>query len=143
VAPTRAAILMAPGTTSTPGWTVTLDHEGNLLMQPLVHTQVDPGSQVLLWTRRETIPEPRLLGRIDPNRPVQVPASQLGIVADDQLFEITLETDEDARNGVAHGPILYIGQMTIFGSENALPGSVSQMSSTPPDSASEPESALK
>jgi len=119
VAPTRAAILQAPGTTSTPGWTATLGPEGNLMMRPLVYTEVPDGSQVLLWTRSERIPEPRLLGRIDPNQPVQVPAAQLGAMADDQLLEITLETDEDAAKAVANGPILFIGQMTVFGSEGA------------------------
>lgn len=119
VAPTRAAILQAPGATSTPGWTATLGPEGNLMMRPLVHTEVPAGSQVLLWTRSERIPEPRLLGRIDPNQPVQVPAAQLGALADDQLLEITLETDEDAAKAVPNGPILFIGQMTVFGSEGA------------------------
>jgi len=119
VAPTRAAILQAPGTSSTPGWTATLGPEGNLMMQPLVHTEVPVGSQALLWTRSERIPEPRLLGRIDPNQPVQVPAAQLGVLADDQLLEITLETDEDAVQGQPNGPILFIGRMTVFGSEGA------------------------
>lgn len=120
VAPTRAAILQAPGSTSTPGWTATLGPEGNLTMQPLVHTEVPAGSQALLWTRSEQIPEPRLLGRIDPNRPVQVPATQLGALADDQLLEITLETDADAANAAPNGPVLFIGQMTVFGSEGAV-----------------------
>lgn len=119
VAPTRAAILQAPGTSSTPGWTATLGPEGNLMMQPLVHTEVPVGSQVLLWTRSERIPEPRLLGRIDPNQPVQVPAAQLGALADDQLLEMTLETDEDAAQGQPNGPILFIGRMAVFGSEGA------------------------
>lgn len=119
VAPTRAAILQAPGSTSTPGWTATLGPEGNMMMHPLVHTEVPVGSQVLLWTRSGKIPQPRLLGRIDPNRPVQVPAAQLGALADDQLLEITLETDEDAAQGVPNGPILFIGQMAMFGSEGA------------------------
>lgn len=116
VAPTRAAILQAPGTTSTPGWTATLDPQGNLVLLPLVRTVVPDGSQVLLWTRSERIPEPRLLGRIDPNRPVQVPATTIGALADDQLLEMTLERDADAAKGVPHGPILFIGQMTVFGS---------------------------
>jgi len=117
VAPTRAAILQAPGSTSTPGWTATLDPHGNLMMRPLVHTEVPAGSQAMLWTRSPAIPEPRPLGRIDPNRPVQVPAAQLGALAQDQLLEITLERDEDAAQAVANGPILFIGQMTVFGSE--------------------------
>lgn len=119
VAPTRAAILQAPGTSSTPGWTATLGPEGSLTMHPLVHTEVPTGSQVLLWTRSEQIPEPRLLGRIDPNQPVQVPAAQLGALSDDQILEITLETDEDAAKAVPNGPILFIGQMTVFGAEGA------------------------
>lgn len=119
VAPTRAAILQAPGTSSTPGWTATLDPHGNLMMRPLVQTEVPTGSQVLLWTRAQAVPEPRLLGRIDPNRPVQVPSAQLGALAEDQLLEITLETDEDAAAGLPNGPILFIGQMTVFGSESA------------------------
>ncbi len=120
VAPTRAAILQAPGSSSTPGWTATLDPHGNLMMRPLVQTEVPMGSQVLLWTRSGAIPESRLLGRIDPNRPVQVPSAQLGALAEDQLLEITLETDEDASSGTPQGPILFIGQMTVFGSEGSV-----------------------
>lgn len=120
VAPTRAAILQAPGTTSTPGWTATLNPNGDLMMRPLVHTEVPAGSQALLWTRSTQIPEPRLLGRIDPNLPVQVPAAQLGSLAEDQLLEITLETDQDAATSMPNGPILFIGQMTLFGSEGAV-----------------------
>ncbi len=120
VAPTRAAILQAPGTSSTPGWTATLGPEGNLVMQPLVYTEVPPERQALLWTRSARVPEPRLLGRIDPNRPVQVPATQLGTLADDQLLEITLETAEDAAKGVPNGPVLFIGQMAVFGAEGSV-----------------------
>jgi len=119
VAPTRAAILQAPGSSSTPGWTATLDPQGNLMMRPLVQTEVPAGRQALLWTRSAAIPEPRLLGRIDPNQPIQVPSAQLGALADDQLLEITLERDEDAAEGTPNGPILFIGRMTVFGSELA------------------------
>lgn len=122
VAPTRAAILLAPGTSSTPGWTATLGPQGELRMRPLVHTEVPAGSQTLLWTRSARIPQPRLLGRIDPNQPVLVPAAQLGSIADDQLLEITLETDADAAKGEPNGPILFIGQMTVFGAEGASVG---------------------
>jgi len=123
LAPTRAAILQAPGTSSTPAWTATLDPQGNLIMQPLVPTEVPTGHQVLLWTRSAALPTPRLLGRIDPNRAVQVPSAQLGALVDDQLLEITLETDADAAQGQPNGPILFIGQMTMFGSEAAaVPG---------------------
>lgn len=122
VAPTRAAILQAPGTSSTPAWTATLDPHGNLVMQPLVRTEIRAGSQALLWTRSERVPEPRLLGRIDPNRPVQVPAATLGALAEDQILEITEERDEDAAKGVPQGPILFIGQMTVFGSDAASAG---------------------
>lgn len=131
VAPTRAAILQAPGTSSTPAWTATLGPEGNLMMRPLVYTEVPAGSQALLWTRSTQIPEPRLLGKIDPNQPVQVPAAQLGALADDQLLEITLETDEDVARGKPNGPILFIGQMTMFGSEGAAVPSGTAATSTP------------
>lgn len=119
VAPTRAAILQAPGTSSTPGWTATLDPHGNLVMQPLVRTEMPAGTHAMLWTRSARMPEPRLLGRIDPNRAVQVPAATLGALADDQIVEITQENDEDAARGLPNGPILFIGQMTVFGSETA------------------------
>src|SRR5690606_15671313 len=117
---TRASFMQVPGSNSTPGWTATLDAQGNLIMQPLVQTEVPSGSQALLWTRSARIPEPRLLGAIDPNKPLQVPAERLGAIADDQLLEITLETDEDAANHVANGPILFIGQMTVFGAEGSV-----------------------
>lgn len=133
VAPTRAAILQAPGTSSTPGWTATLDPHGNLVMQPLVRTEIPTGNQALLWTRSERVPEPRLLGRIDPNRPVQVSAASLGALADDQILEITQERDEDAAKGIPHGPVLFIGQMTIFGSDAASTSAGAQRGGAAPD----------
>lgn len=127
VAPTRAAVLQAPGTSSTPGWTATLDPQGNLMMRPLVRTELPAGTKALLWTRSARVPEPRLLGHIDPNRPVQVAAARLGPLADDQILEITQETEEDAAKGLANGPILFIGQMTVFGSDTpTLAGAASQ-----------------
>src|SRR5690606_2216765 len=40
VAPTQAAILQAPGQSSTPGWIVTIDAQRNVLLNPQVRTDI-------------------------------------------------------------------------------------------------------
>src|SRR5690606_21264006 len=39
MAPRQAAVLQAPGLSSTPGWVLTVDPEGNVLLNPQVETE--------------------------------------------------------------------------------------------------------
>ncbi|NYT61161.1 anti-sigma factor [Alcaligenaceae bacterium] len=121
VAPTRAAIMQAPGQSSTPGWVLTLDPEGNILMQPKVRTDIPSDASAQLWTHNQLAPQPRSLGLIDPNRPVTVPASLMGEVAQDQIFEITQEPAGGSTTASPSGPILFIGRMVTFGKPALAP----------------------
>lgn len=115
VAPTQAAILQAPGQTSTPGWVVTFDPQGNVLMKPQVRSDIPADTSVQLWTRSASMPQARSLGLIDPNLPVTVPASLMGTLGEDQLFEMTLEPQGGSPNASPSGPVLFIGQVITFG----------------------------
>ena len=119
VAPTQAAILQAPGQSSTPGWVVTVDPQRNVLMQPRVRSDIAPDSSVQLWTHNKSLPQPRSLGLIDPNQPVTVPAALMGDLAPDQIFEMTLEPAGGSPNGSPTGPILFIGRTVTFGAPPA------------------------
>lgn len=115
VAPTQAAILQAPGQTSTPGWVVTFDQQGNALMEPRVRSDIPADASVQLWTRSASMPQARSLGLVDPNLPVTVPASLMGPLGEDQLFEMTLEPEGGSPDASPSGPILFIGQVVTFG----------------------------
>jgi len=112
--PNQVAILQAPGQTSTPGWVVTVGSQDNLIMDPRVRIDVPPDASVQLWTRGGNAPQPRSLGIIDPGRPVIVPATSIGEISSDQLFEMTLEAKGGSPTGSPAGPILFIGRMVTI-----------------------------
>ncbi|MGG4774362.1 anti-sigma factor domain-containing protein [Paenalcaligenes sp. Me52] len=130
MAPRYGAILMAPGQSSTPGWVMTSDPEGNLLLEPKVHTQLDTNQSAQLWTQRPFDPKPTSLGLIDPNKPVALPVSLIGTVENDQVFEITLENAQGAAAGQPQGPVLFIGRIVRFGEVPSMqaPGAASEAS---------------
>jgi anti-sigma-K factor RskA len=115
VAPTQAAILQAPGQSSTPGWIVTIDAQRNVLLSPQVRTDIPSDAAVQLWTRSKTMPQPRSLGLIDPNQPVTVPAALMGELSPDQLFEMTQEPAGGSPTASPSGPVLFIGRLVTFG----------------------------
>lgn len=115
VAPTRAAIMQAPGQSSTPGWVVTVDPQGNVLMNPQVRSDIPADASVQLWTYNKTMAQPRSLGLIDVNQPVTVPATLMGEIGPDQLFEMTQEPAGGSPTASPSGPILFIGRIVTFG----------------------------
>lgn len=114
IAPSKGAILQAPGQSSTPGWVVTIDLENNITLTPQVHTETQPDTSVQLWTYNTTLPQPRSLGLIDPNQPVIIPAGLMGEIDDGQFFEMTLEPAGGSPAAEPSGPILFIGQVVTF-----------------------------
>ncbi|HRL22199.1 MAG TPA: anti-sigma factor [Alcaligenes sp.] len=119
--PRQAAILQAPGQSSTPAWIVTVDPQGNMLLIPKVRTEVKQGQAVQLWTHSPRAAQIRSLGLIDPNRPITVPASLIGTLEDEQILEMTLESDGGSDSGSPEGPVLYIGSVVSFGQLDSLP----------------------
>lgn len=114
IAPSKGAILQAPGQTSTPGWVVTIDPENNVTLTPQVHTEAPADASVQLWTYSKALPQPRSLGLIDPNQPVAVPADIMGEIRDDQFFEMTLEPEGGSPTSEPTGHILFIGRVVTF-----------------------------
>jgi anti-sigma-K factor RskA len=131
VAPTRAAILQAPGQSSTPGWTVTIDPKQNVLLDPQVRSDIPADTSVQLWTHNKNLPQPRSLGLIDPNKPVTVPAALMGQVSADQIFEMTLEPAGGSPTAAPTGPILFIGRVVTFGQRRPQPDPVAGASAQP------------
>ncbi len=119
--PRQAAILQAPGQSSTPAWIVTVDPQGNVLLVPKVRTEIKAGQTVQLWTHSPRAAQIRSLGLIDPNRPITVPANLIGTLEDDQILEMTLEADGGSDSGSPEGPVLYIGSVVSFGQLDSLP----------------------
>lgn len=119
VAPTLAAILQAPGQSSTPGWLVTVDSQGTVRLDPQVKTTLQPNEAVQLWTRQTDGQDSRSLGLVDPNQAVTIPAKLIGAVIPGQIFEMTLERQQGSASGKPEGPILFIGQMVSFGVQSS------------------------
>ncbi|MEO6984399.1 MAG: anti-sigma factor [Paralcaligenes sp.] len=113
--PTQAAILQAPGQSSTPGWVGTFDKLHNLVLKPLVQTEVSASSSVQLWTHATESAPLQSLGIINPNQTVTVPAATIGQIKPGQLFEITMETKASAPSTTPQGPILFIGRLVDIG----------------------------
>lgn len=114
VAPSKGAILQAPGQSSTPGWVVTIDQENNVTLTPQVPTELPENASVQLWTYNSARPQPRSLGLIDPNQPVAIPAAIMGEIGTDQFFEMTLEPEGGSASAEPTGPILFIGRVVTF-----------------------------
>ncbi len=121
VAPTQAAILQAPGHSSTPGWVVTITPQGDVLLDPRVQTEIPEQASVQLWTYSQGLPEPRSLGLIDPNLQVTVPADLMGAIAPDQIFEMTQEPEGGSASAGPSGPVLFIGRVVTFGQPAPAP----------------------
>lgn len=115
MAPKQAAVLQAPGQSSTPGWILTVDPEGNVLLNPQVETQILESQSAQLWTQPASSTVPRSLGLIDPNRPVTLPHSLIGTLETGQIFEITLEAKGGSNSTMPNGPVLFIGRLVRFG----------------------------
>lgn len=128
--PRQAAILQAPGQSSTPAWIATVDPQGNVLLVPKVNTEVKATQSVQLWTHTPRGAQIRSLGLIDPNRPITVPAGLIGTVEDEQIFEMTLEAEGGSNSGAPEGPVLYIGRVVSFGQLDTLPNANKDTSSS-------------
>lgn len=115
VTPKQAAILQAPGQSSTPGWVVTISPSNDVQLNPQVHTDIPEDASVQLWTYNKHSPTPRSLGLIDPNQPVTVPAALMGVIGEQQFFEMTQEAAEGSVSGLPSGPVLFIGRIVTFG----------------------------
>lgn len=133
VAPTLAAILQAPGQSSTPGWVLTVDHQRNVLLNPQVRSDIPAESSVQLWTHDRNMPQPRSLGLIDPNQPVTVPAGLMGEISAGQIFEMTLEPKGGSPVASPSGPVLFIGRLVSFGEPPAdAAAGANSLRGTPP-----------
>lgn len=113
MSPRAGAILLAPGQSSTPGWIVTVDPEGHVLLAPQVKTEVQTGKAVQLWTQSPNNPDMRSLGLLNPNQPVTVSKELIGEVHIGQVFEMTLEPSQGST--APSGAVLFIGRIVNFG----------------------------
>lgn len=115
MAPRLGAVLQAPGHSATPGWILSVDPQQQVLLTPVVTTQLKENEQVHLWTRAADDPKLRSLGLINPNQPVTLTQDVLGTVQEGQLFEMTLESSDQSNPNEPQGPILFMGRVVSLG----------------------------
>ena len=113
MSPQAGAVLQAPGLSTTPGWILSVDAEGHVLLTPQVRTELSAEQSVQLWTQLPTDTQVRSLGVINPNQPVTLPAELIGPVEPGQIFEMTLEPSQGVATPT--GAILFIGRVVKFG----------------------------
>lgn len=110
----QVAVMQAPGTSSTPGWILTVDSRKNVMLEPKVDIVIPASDKVYLWTYLEHLPQPRLLGVIDPQTPLTLPVEVTGEVVPGQIFEMTQEPGSSIPHEPS-GPILFIGRSVSLG----------------------------
>lgn len=115
MAPRLGAVLQAPGHSATPGWVLSVDPQGQVLLTPLVTTEIEADQTVQLWTRRPGDNELQSLGLINPNAPVALTADTIGTVQEGQLFEMTLESSAQQSETEPLGPVLFLGRVVSLG----------------------------
>lgn len=110
----QVAIMQAPGSSSTPGWVLTIDTRQNIVLRPQVEIVVPEAESMYLWTYNEHAPQPRLLGLVDPQRSLSIPVEVAGELSPGQIFEMTQEPNS-APPYQPEGPILFIGRTVSLG----------------------------
>ncbi len=113
MSPTTGAVLLAPGQSSTPGWILSVDPKGHVLLTPQVQTEINATQSVQLWTQSPNDATIRSLGLINPNQPVTIPSENIGPIEVGQVFEMTLESNQGASR--PSPTVLFIGRVVKFG----------------------------
>ncbi|MBJ7262720.1 MAG: anti-sigma factor [Burkholderiaceae bacterium] len=122
-AATHMAVLQAPGETAKPGWVVTVQPNGDVVLDSLLHVAATPGRSVELWTLAPNEKRPRSLGLVAAGKSIRLPASAVGPVHNNQLFEMTLEPEGGSPTGGPTGAILFIGRVVSSAAATVvLPG---------------------
>lgn len=120
MAPRLGAVLQAPGHSATPGWVLSVDPQGQVLLMPLVPTDITANQRVHLWTRGPNDNQLQSLGLINPNQPVTLTTDIIGTVTQGQLFEMTLEQADQTTTHEPQGPILFMGRVVSLGDYEVL-----------------------
>lgn len=103
------ALLQAPDKST--GWVVESGVGGSVRLVPVGDTPpVPPGKSMQFWTKPEGAAGPTSLGLVRAGESVEVPASSLPGLGDQQLFELTLEPEGGSPIGRPTGPVLFIGR---------------------------------
>ncbi|MEO8299974.1 MAG: anti-sigma factor [Burkholderiales bacterium] len=108
--PRYLAVLQSPDKQAT-GWVVELQAKGMLRLVPVADSAAVPADRALqFWTKPQGAAGPTSLGLVRAGQTVELPASSLPAVGEQQLFEITLEPAAGSPIGRPTGPILYVGR---------------------------------
>jgi len=107
------AVLQAPDKTALAGWIVEATPGGQLRLVPTgagAAMVVPAGRALQFWTKPEGAAGPTSLGLVAAGASRELPAAQLPGLADQTLFEITLEPETGSPYDRPSGPVLFIGR---------------------------------
>lgn len=116
-APRFLAVLQSPDK-ATAGWVVETvtsadvqPGEAAIRLVPLgPNVDIPEGKTMQFWTKPQGAKGPTSLGLVKPGQVVVVPVSRLPGLADQTLFELTLEPAGGSPYSKPSGPILYVGR---------------------------------
>ncbi|TYL47452.1 anti-sigma factor domain-containing protein [Marinomonas sp. IMCC 4694] len=113
--PTYIAVLVAPED-KTPGWVIQTNQSNQRQLQlvPLMTIDIPEGKALQFWTKADNWDAPVSLGLVKKGETLRVELEQLPPLAENQLFELTLEQETGSPTGRPTGPITSIGRGVIM-----------------------------
>ena len=107
--PTYIAVLVAPED-KTPGWVIQTSHTNQMQLVPLGAVEIPKGKALQFWTKADGWDAPVSLGLVKSGETLNLDINKLPPLAENQLFELTLEQETGSPTGRPTGPITSIGR---------------------------------
>ena len=107
--PTYIAVLVQPEN-KTPGWVIQTSHSNQIQLVPLGAVEIPEGKALQFWTKADDWDAPVSLGLVKKGETLNLDINKLPPLAENQLFELTLEQETGSPTGRPTGPITSIGR---------------------------------
>ncbi|WP_413701639.1 anti-sigma factor domain-containing protein [Psychromonas sp. KJ10-10] len=107
--PTYIAVLVAPENKA-PGWVIQTSHTNQMQLVPLGAVEIPEGKALQFWTKADGWDAPVSLGLVKKGETLNLDINKLPPLAENQLFELTLEQETGSPTGKPTGPIFSIGR---------------------------------
>jgi anti-sigma-K factor RskA len=111
--PTYIAVLVTPEN-KTPGWVIQTSQAQQMQLVPLAAIEIPEGKALQFWTKADGWDAPVSLGLVKKGQTLNIALDKLPPLADNQLFELTLEQEGGSPTGKPTGPIQSIGRGSIM-----------------------------
>jgi len=107
--PTYIAVLVKPED-KTPGWVIQTSHSNQIQLVPLGAVEIPKGKALQFWTKADGWDAPISLGLVKKGETLNLDINQLPPLTENQLFELTIESETGSPTGKPTGEITSIGR---------------------------------